>query len=250
MKNNYKHIVVNGCSFTDSIHRTNFPLVERYNAKFYNISKQGGSLQRIVRTTLDWISKNSKKINDTLFVLGITSIERFELFNNKSNSWTPMNHFYGEIKKGWVRQNDDKSKNQNSTLIGWSVKERSNYFYNFYNDNAIFYSAIKDIITLQTLFKLNNIDYVMFDSLEPLDSYWKRWCDDKQDKFGYKKIYDNFVDKNYWFKHKKYESMLEFTKNNFEMRVNKVDFHPNSKAHTYWGEKLIKFIEEKNEATI
>tara|TARA_A100001515_G_scaffold53862_1_gene42662 strand:+ start:15 stop:758 length:744 start_codon:yes stop_codon:yes gene_type:complete len=247
MKNNYKYIIVNGCSFTCGINSDNFPLVNKYNAKFYNISKQGGSLQRIVRTTLDWISKNPKKINDTLFVLGITSIERFELFNNKSNSWAPMNHWYGDIK---IRHSDDKSKNQNSTLIGWSVEERNNYFYNFYNDNAIFYSAIKDIITLQTLFKLNNIDYVMFDSLEPLDSYWKRWCDDKEDKFGYKTLYDNFVNKNYWFKHKKYDSMLQFTKNNSEMRVSKTDYHPNDKAHTYWGENLIKFIEEKNETTI
>ena len=247
MKDSYKYIVVNGCSFTDSISRYNFPLVERYNAEFYNNSKPGGSLQRMARKTLEWISKNPKKVNDTLFVLGITSIERFELFNNKSNSWMPMNHWYGDVK---IRHNDDKSKNQNSTLMGWSVEERNNYFYNFYNDNAIFYSAIKDIITLQTLFKLNNIDYIMFDSLEPIDTYWKRWCDDKQDEFGYKKLYDNFVDKNYWFKHKKYDSILQFTKNNSKMRVDKDDFHPNDNAIRYWGENLIKFMEKKNETKI
>ena len=71
MKNNYKYIIVNGCSFTFDINRYNFPLVNKYNAEFYNISKQGGSLQRIVRTTLDWISKNPKKIAKSISFLNL-----------------------------------------------------------------------------------------------------------------------------------------------------------------------------------
>jgi lysophospholipase L1-like esterase len=39
--------------------------------------------------------------------------------------------------------------------------------------------------------------------------------------------------------------MIDFTEKNSDMRMSEEDFHPNKKAHKYWGECLLEFINEK-----
>jgi hypothetical protein len=65
-----------------------------------------------------------------------------------------------------------------------------------------------------------------------------------QDILGHKLIFDNLVSQENWYRHPEYESMLDFTKKNPEMRVTETDVHPNKKAHKYWGECLLEYIEE------
>ena len=40
---------------------------------------------------------------------------------------------------------------------------------------------------------------------------------------------------------------MDMTERNPDMRASEDDVHPNKKAHKYWGECLIEFIESKNE---
>ena len=123
------------------------------------------------------------------------------------------------------------------------MKERKKYFIKFYNENAVFITAINILVGLQSFFKLNNIDHIFFDAMYPIDEYWKTWCDDKYDLRGYKLLFDNLVSQENWYKHPEYKSMIDFTQKNPEMRLK--DDHPNKRAHKYWADSLIKYLEGK-----
>jgi hypothetical protein len=141
----------------------------------------------------------------------------------------------------------------------WADKERKNYFINFYNDNAQFLIATQIFIGLQSFFKANNIDYIFFDAIdrdsrEAYRDYTNRVT--KHELIGinnaraaknHKLVFDNLVSQENWFYHPKYIDIMAMTERNPDMRASEDDLHPNKKAHKYWGECLIEFIESKNE---
>jgi hypothetical protein len=212
-------------------------IAEHFGAKYYELATCGYSIQGMNRRTLEWSSKNKDKFKDTLIIVGMTSVGRIEIWNNKLNSWhndsehfQPPNSLFDQFK--------------DHLMIYWTAEQRKNYFVNFYNDNAEFLLATNIIIGLQSFLTLNNIDHVFFDAIESTDKFWERHCDDMQDILGHKLIFDNLVSQENWYRHPEYESMLDFTKKNPEMRVTETDVHPNKKAHKYWGECLLEYIEE------
>ena len=77
---------------------------------------------------------------------------------------------------------------------------------------------------------LNNIDHIFFDALprNPPNTGW-----------------NNLVSQENWYKNSEYKSMIDFTEKNSDMRLSEKDFHPNKKAHKYWAECLIEYINEK-----
>jgi hypothetical protein len=215
----YKYVVVVGCSFSasdavnliDSGETYGDLIAKQLEAKLYNLSTSGGSFQRMNRKTLEWCSKNKDKFGDTLIILGITEPQRREVWDDKANRFL----IYDEVP------------------------------YKLCNDNAAFFLMTRNIIGLQSFLKVNNIDNVFFDALECIDTFWERVCDDKEDKLGYKLLFDSFVSQENWYKHPEYESMMDMTETNPDMRISEDDLHPNRKAHQYWGECLIKYINEK-----
>jgi len=241
----YKYVVVSGCSFSASdAENTPRPgetygdlIAEHLGAKFYNLSISGTSLQHTSRVLLEWASKNKDKFKDTLVIVGKTGIRRTEIWNNKSNEWL-NDCFYFQSPKGshFIQGNKDLLIND------WTDEERKNYFINFFNPNAQILLATNIIIGLQSFLTLNNIDHVFFDASESIEECWELYCDDKEDKFGHKLLFDNLVSKENWYKHPEYKSMIDFTKKNLEMRVSKEDSHPNKKAHQYWGNCLLEYI--------
>ena len=238
----YKHIVVSGCSFTApnpkcliNSGETYGDLISDYlGAKCYNLAVGGGSLSSMNRKVFEWCGKNMNKFEDTLIILGVTNIDRVEFWSNKKDGWF-------DDKPDWpfpqILQVDISDE------IGWSLKERKKYFIKFYNENAVFITAINILVGLQSFFKLNNIDHIFFDAMYPIDEYWETWCDDKYDLRGYKLLFDNLVSYENWYKHPEYKSMIDFTQKNPEMRLK--DDHPNKKAHKYWADSLIKYFEGK-----
>ena len=141
----------------------------------------------------------------------------------------------------------------------WSNKERKNYFINFYNDNAQFLIATQIFIGLQSFFKANNIDYIFFDAIdgsarEVLKDYTRHHTKHELIRINnaraakdHKLVFDNLVSQENWFYHPKYIDIMDMTEQNPDMRASADDKHPNKKAHKYWGECLIEFIESKNE---
>ena len=51
-----------------------------YNIEI-NISKQGGSNDRIFRTSFNWVQENKEKCKDTLMLIGLTELYREEHFS-------------------------------------------------------------------------------------------------------------------------------------------------------------------------
>ena len=246
----YKYVVVLGCSYSLDPPHGNFRkidtsyggvIADHLEAKCYNLAKHGGSFQRMNRKILEWCGENKDKFKDTLVILGMTRVERFEFWNNKIMEWDREGIFlknHSIPASSWLL---DESRN----YIDWTLGKRTKWYKNFFNDNAQFLLAINTIIGLQSFFKINDIDHVFFDALEPIDVYWELYCDDKEDKFGHKLLFDNLVSQENWYKNFEYKSMIDFTEKNRDMRLSEEDFHPNKKAHKYWAECLLEYINEK-----
>jgi len=243
----YKYVVASGCSFTvGDILAPNIVnpgetygdiVANHFDAKFYNLAEGGAAISSMYRRTLEWCGNNKDKFKDTLIILGMTGVNRIEVWNNWDSKWqTDLTHHplldaELEIK----------------LMIDWPLEQRKNYFINFYNDNAQFLLATNMIIGLQSFLTLNNIDHVFFDALDPIDTYWEKFCDDKEDKFGHKLLFDNLVSHENWYKHPEYKSFNDCTYTNIQMGAYKdgTDPHPNKEGHEYWSKCLIEFIDEK-----
>jgi len=139
-------------------------------------------------------------------------------------------------------------------LIPWSTTQRKNYFINFYNENYCFYQNIDIVIGLQSFLKLNNVDHIFFDTMgslhaSSLDTYWKGICDEKNDKYGFKRMFDNLVSHENWYRHPEHESMFDlcYWKPEMRMKDNPAgkDHHPSKEGHKYWANCLIDFLESK-----
>ena len=241
----YKYIVVFGCSM--SAHGEGYLVspgetygdivAEYFGAKCYNLASAGASLQHTSRSVLEWGSENKDKFKDTLVIIGKTNICRIEIWNNKENGWhSDSEHF--QSPNSLIDQFKD------ILMIPWPSKQRKDYFINFYNENAEFFLMTQNIIGLQSFLTLNNIDHVFFDAMGPVDNYWEKDCDDKEDKLGHKLLFDSLVSYENWYKHPEWPSMAHFTILNPEMRVSENDSHPNKKAHKYWADCLLEYIEE------
>ena len=60
-------------------------LSDKLGLEEINKARHGGSNDRIIRMTIEWCNNNQDKINDTLFVIGWTSFNRFEFWDNFLN---------------------------------------------------------------------------------------------------------------------------------------------------------------------
>ena len=56
-----------------------------------NISSEGASNDKILRTTIDWITENKEKISEIIVVIGWTQITRMEIFNDITKEWETQN---------------------------------------------------------------------------------------------------------------------------------------------------------------
>ena len=248
----YKYVVVGGDSFsaTDAGNLVNPGetygdiVAKHYGAKCYNLAMSGGSFQRMGRKVYQWCAKNKDKFNDTLILLGMTSLDRYEIWNNNSSSWQPITGHYWDsavtMDAHW------------EYVIPWTVSDKKKYFINFYNDKAQFLSYMNTIIGLQSFFKVNNIDHLFFDASAnpPYDTYCEECCDVESfgEEYSNKLLWDSLIEIENWYKHPEYSSFALFTMDNIDMRQSKTDIHPNKKGHKYWSECLIEYINEKNKS--
>jgi len=263
MKKKYKYVVEAGCSYTatDGENLVNPGetygdiVANHFGAKCYNLASSGTSFQRMGRKIYEWCAKNKDKFNDTLIILGMTSLDRYEMWNNKIFQWQPITgHYWGTI----IDTSGDAEYE-----IPWTVEDKKKHFLNFYNDKAQFLCYMHTIIGLQSFFKVNNIDNIFFNALcgtlsslhdhisvakgysividvNPFTSKTK-----VEPQVDYKLLWDNLVSKENWYTHPKYNSMGELAEIP-EMRYSIEDEHPTKKAHKYWAEHLLEYINEKN----
>ena len=82
----YKYLVVNGCSYVQGVGCENLKedrfsklLSDKLQCKEINLSKSGGSNDRMIRVTYQWVKENIDKVDETLFIMGFTELFRMDL---------------------------------------------------------------------------------------------------------------------------------------------------------------------------
>lgn len=167
----FKYLVVNGCSYSAGANmyedQTNIKekteknrfsklLSNKLNCQEINLSKPGASNGRIFRTTFDWIQNNKEKVDNTLFVIGITGLTRLDLFSNKSKEFITTTYLSDrkDILKelteslgcslneflNWRNFQIEYLMNQNT--IRKHTERECILLDNFVNGNVVFFNAI------------------------------------------------------------------------------------------------------------
>jgi len=249
----YDYVVVGGCSFSASDVARNKGgtygdvISEHFGAKFYNLSRAGGTVYHVNRTILEWCGKNKNKFNDTLIMLGMPQLDRLTLWSNKTKSWENINLGGPSGKLPWLEYVQPGHKLLDEFFYTFNTEDMKKYVKNCWNENNQLRSGINIIVGLQSFFKVNNIDFVFFDaSIESIGEYWKE-CDENtfEEQYSNKLLWDSLIKTEHWYQHPKYRGFIGLTRNNVDMCVSKDNHHPNTKAHRYWAECLLEFIDEK-----
>jgi len=150
-----KRIVSNGCSWMEGMgvtsqdgqggrlqHRLSALFAKRYSAKDINLSLQGGSNDRILRTTIDWFTKNKTlNHNETFVLIGLTQPERTEMYYNETNSYIKIRASDMEYwKENFSENHEDMVK-----LCNLKFKPNITFgirFNNFFNKQHTSYSIV------------------------------------------------------------------------------------------------------------
>ncbi len=219
-----KNIVSCGCSWVDGSgcnlrheERLSALFAKKYNAEDINLAKEGGSNDRIVRKITNWILGNKNKLDETLFLIGLSEPKRFEI--------------WAEDKRG----------------VGYKGRDRGKYIRDIsdiYNVKMSIEATLRIILLLTLLFEKYNCKYIIFDSMENIKEITRR-----KDKY-----YDEvFYNKNYYSKQCWAEFCSPRGKGLFaaEDERYKKDLeyipdwgHPSAKGNQKWFEVLTNYAEE------
>jgi hypothetical protein len=134
--------LTNGCSFTwgaeldDRELRFGALLSRKLNCNLVDISENGSSNERILRTTFDYLNNSDVNLNELIVVIGWSGISRTEYFTG-----------------GWVKMTP--------TMIGTNEVATNYYSYmqSKQQDNLKFYNQV---LLLQLWLEKHNVKYFMF----------------------------------------------------------------------------------------
>jgi len=234
------YIYANGCSYvagdglqSNPLKTAIYFLAEELNCECFNNAKGGGSNQRIVRTTIDWLLKNKNKWSDVLVLVGWTEFHRYEILNNENWIQVSRIDFPPEEIQNTIRYENWKS-----------------YIANFYNIWRMYNNYLDNILYLQLFLESNNIKYIFWDSIGDFSP------DDDTFRYRnkYKKKWDIINTKN-WVTggDESWEKYLKELEKEHDVRVGTRDkrgilddFHPNELGHKFWYEKIKNKVKELN----
>ena len=171
------HLFTNGCSWTyggalklDSAEKmqerlsVTWPaqLANKLNASYTNIAAGGGSNQRIVRTTIDWLYQN-KHIKDITAIIQWSDPVRFEYYEpiNESDLFELDPDRWAFISPSWVKQ---------QTFHQETVEKIKDFrLYTFSHQEAA-YSILHNCLTLAKIFDMFNVKYYFWSPLYSLQA--------------------------------------------------------------------------------
>ena len=243
---NMKYLYVNGCSMSDGsclkkydkervkkldyVNNDNWDigfderwsklLSKKLEIEEINEAQHGGSNDRIIRMTMDWCSNNKSKLKDTLFVIGWTSFNRFEFWDNFLNRFV-------QVSNGEPTHNDRDDKRL-QLYVNQYWKER-------HNDLETYDKLLRKVISLQSFFKSNNLSFLFVDAIG------------NQIKIIKEHRYESFVDKKHWWNYDEQVnsfSDLAFKLDSFGIDYNDGEGHPGMEAHEELSEQL--YVKVKN----
>ena len=219
-----KNIVSCGCSWIDGsgcffrhTHRLSALFAKKYNAEDINLAKEGGSNDRIVRKITNWILGNKNKLDETLFLIGLSEPKRFEI--------------WAEDKRG----------------RGKYIRDISD----IYNVKMSVEATLRNILLLTILFEKYNCKYIIFDSMDNIKEVTRRKDKYFDEVFGNK----NYYSKESWreFCSPKGKGLFaaedERYEKDFRLLRLKTEYipdwgHPSEKGNQKWFEVLTNYAEE------
>lgn len=229
----YKYLVANGCSFVVGLGCTNSTeqrfsklLSDKLECEVYNLAKNGGSNDRIIRTSFDWVREHKGKEN-VLIVFGLTGYARMDVWVNGWNEDSDVPIGYRQFifssrkaKTGFSRKYD-LQKN-----LGVTVEERNKFFKifteYFLSEEKRMEKLKRELIMFQSYMKeqLPNSELILFSSL--------LWDVPK----SFKECFN-------WFEFKNGQTWREDFEN-----IHNVASHPSTLAHKLIADELYDFIEK------
>ena len=263
-----KNIVSCGCSWIygsgckDRLtQRVSTLFAKKYNAEDINMAKDGGNNDRSVRKIVDWAIQNKDKLDETIFLLGLSSVERYDLWDEERGCYA--GGCYDEDRP------DDpfEGKDNHNFLSGRTERLMGKYHYNTLRDydrtfrNVIYFMGVLDSL---------NCKYLIFDcigwtrpNLPSREDYvgeeitWK--YDDYIEKLRYvidNPLYQeilthkNFYSKQCWAEFCSPRGKGLFAAEDKRMAIGApkgydLDWgHPNEKSNKLWFEILTNYAEE------
>ena len=172
------HILTNGCSWTyggaleldgpefeQERLSVTWParLASKLNATYTNIASGGGSNQRVVRTTIDWIYKNRENIKNTIAIIQWSDTSRYEYYEplDKSDAHELNPNRWAFATASFVNQLTLDSKMANV------IKDHR---LSTYSHQEAAYSILCNCLTLARIFDMYNIKYYFWSPLYSLQS--------------------------------------------------------------------------------
>ena len=204
-----------GCSKPREERLSNL-FAKKYNAKDINFAIDGGSNDRSVRKIVNWIVENKDKLDETLFLIGVTQPQRFEIY---THIWKGGRHLrYAELFT------------VNSDLFNAKMGVKT---------------TLRNILLLTTVFEKYNCKYIIFDVIDNIREVTR-----SKDKY-YDEVFGN---KNYYSKESWMDFCLPKGKGllaaeDERMKQKKPDYkedwgHPSAKGNQKWFEVLTNYAEE------
>ncbi len=269
---------INGCSFVagaglPECHRAvnDVPsslggkLNSTYNFKEYHNDSQGGcSNDRIRRTTIDFLIKNKHRWNEIVVVIGWTQFTRFELVDEYEIMDEKSPNKYIQVNSGMshTRKDNESPRTFFSQMLNHSPARKlvrfgigedwrgkdigintedtwAPFMVRHYNLDDRYDKYLDNILYLQSFLKINNIKYVMFDSL---------WSINESGMFNkFTSKYD-CIDFDKWVWGDGRRSWTEYLQHidptNTQTRVAVNNDHPNQYGVDVWFDFVISKIRE------
>ena len=181
-------------------------LADALGAELICQASSGGSNDRIIRTTLDWIEKNPTKLADTFMVLQWTTWEREEWYYQ--GKWYQVNASGTDFVPEKLQQ---RYKNY-VVEVDWNIKTPESH-----NKIWALHQRLNDL----------GIRHVFFSG----HSTFSDICENRQN-WGL-----NYMDP--YLREKSYNAVL--LNNGFEY-INPKSFHFGADAHCFWAKYLLQYI--------
>ena len=219
-------IFSNGCSFLgprpkDGIETyTTKVIADNWQVPLIDSAAGGRGNDRICFTTKLFFAQNKEKF---FAVIGWSSAERMDYVTN--DGWKA-----GRFP--WSKTTWRTWKVQEPTALRFVMKQKG---YDIEMTSAK--RIVTQVLDLQNFFKLNDIEYVMYNSLK------QNWGLTNPDM---KILYDQ-IDKKRYFK-------IDYSQQEYIHKhgyiSSKDDPHPNTQGHTLWAKQLMEFIDANDLRTI
>jgi len=136
-------------------------IAKALNADIINEAVSGGSMNRLIRKTYQYVYDNKASVENTLFILELPPMWRDEIYSNKLDRL--MNITWGSIKEP---SNDltDMAAGYDITDMQKIHTELQSYFYNFVNTDFEYKLSMNNFLGLMCFLIHNNIKVILIDN--------------------------------------------------------------------------------------